>query len=126
MKLAELALYGLIGGSLIAGAFVYGDQTGVARERAWWRAELAAKSGAVKELITRLGMEAEGLDVALIREIGGVNAKLEDAESTITRIRERGAPLPLAPDDPCRPVPAICLQRTGPGGDRARGPASGS
>jgi len=105
-KLVEVALVGVIGAALLVGAYQHGKHT----ERKWWRSELAAKSEAVKATIARLGTEAEDLDVALIREIEGAHAKLEDAESTIRRIKASPPPA-VAADDACRPVLASCLQR---------------
>lgn len=119
-KLIDAALVAAIGGSLIAGAYVMGQRT----ERRWWRAELAAKSQAVQATIARLGTEATDLDATLLRTIEGDRAKLEDAESTIRRMLNT-KPTVVAPDDPCRPVPAQCLRRSGSGGYSAGVTASG-
>lgn len=110
-KLIEPLLWGLAAAALLYGAFEIGQRV----ERKWWRSELAAKSAAVQATMSKLGAEAEGLDVSLLRTIEGDRAKLEDAEATIRTLQARKpqvAPA-MAPDDPCRPVPAQCLRRGG-------------
>jgi hypothetical protein len=104
--MVETGLVAVIGAALLVGAYQHGKMT----ERKWWRSELASKSDAVRATIARLGTEAENLDAALIREIEGAHAKLDDAESTIRRIKASPTPV-VAADDACRPVPASCLLR---------------
>jgi hypothetical protein len=122
-RIAELMVVACIAGALLVAAF----QLGRLSERQWWRSELAMKSASVKATMKRLGLEAEGLDRSLLRDIGGDRARLEDAEAEVRSLAKkldeaRKAALQAPPDpaqarasgdDACKPQPARCLR---PGG----------
>ena len=125
MRLIEAALIAALGGALVVGAY----QAGRTKERDWWRAEIAAKSARVQEAIKKLATDSAEFDATLLQMIGDDDAKLAAAEARIAELSKQGqppvAPAVVDPGDPCRPVPASCLRRSGQGDRPARGSASG-
>lgn len=118
-RLVEIALVGLLGASLVIGAYVAGKRV----ERTWWRTELAARNTAVKAVIEQVGHEAENLDEQLVALIGGEHAKLATEEGEVAK-RNLAPAAQSKPGDPCQPVAAQCLRR-GAGGAAAAGGAAG-
>ena len=103
MKLVEIGLVALAGGAIVAGAYQAGKNT----EREWWRAELAAKSSAVKATLAKLTEDSERLDSELLAALGDTDDKLKSAERALSLVSR---PIPLQPDDVCRAQPVACLQ----------------
>lgn len=112
-RILDIGLVAVIGGALVVGAYAAGRRV----EREWWRGQLAERSAAVREVVGRLGAEAEDLDRALLSAVEGTNAKLGDAESKIAALNTRKEPPPVAPvvdaGGSCAPVPTRCLRRGG-------------
>lgn len=119
-KLLEPLAYAAITVSLVIGSY----QAGKLKERQWWRAEIATKSASVRAAIAKLDADAEDFDATLVRLIGEDDAKLRSAEGLVAA-PPPAPPAVADPGDPCRPVPAHCVRRQGPGGDPARRAAAG-
>lgn len=67
----------------------------------WWRAEIAAKSKAVRGVIAQGSAEAEATDDEILRALGDDYAKLN---AEVARLKTSNKPI-----DGCTPVPARCL-----------------
>ncbi len=122
-KLLEPIAYVGIAVSLVVGAY----HAGKLKEREWWRTEIAAKSSRVQAAMKKMDADADEFDAVLIRMIGDDDAKLADLEAKVAAVPAALPATPGAADtgDVCRPVPAHCLRRQGPGDHPARGAASG-
>jgi hypothetical protein len=102
----------LAGGLVIAclaGAYLTGKRV----ERQWWRSQIAEKSAAANNIMSKLDIEAPDHDERLIKEWSRHEVdSLRAAERAVEDARRRAqSQPPAAPDDPCHPMPAHCLRR---------------
>lgn len=93
----------------LAGAYL----TGKRAERQWWRAQIAAKSAAANNIMSKLDQEAPDHDERLITEWSRYEVEhLRAAERALEDASRQAKSRPAASaDDPCRPMPAHCLRR---------------
>lgn len=125
-ELSSRIIAGCLIGALLAGAYVTGKRV----ERQWWRTEIAAKSAAVKTIMSRLADDAPDFDARLIAEWSRDHAdKLEEAERRLKGAKHDAeswrAEYANARDDrPRCSIPADCLRdgsRSGPSAGGAEG-----
>lgn len=93
----------------LAGAYLTGKRV----ERQWWRSQIAEKSAAANNIMSKLDIEAPDHDERLIKEWSRHEVdSLRAAERAVEDARRRAqSQPPAAPDDPCHPMPAHCLRR---------------
>lgn len=93
----------------LAGAYFTGKRV----ERQWWRAQIAAKSAAANNIMSKLDQDAPDHDERLITEWSRHEVEqLRAAERALEDASRQAKSRPAASsDDPCRPMPAHCLRR---------------
>lgn len=93
----------------LAGVYLTGKRV----ERQWWRSQIAEKSAAANNIMSKLDQEAPNFDERLIREWVSHDVEtLRAAERAVEEAKRKAqSQPPAAPDDPCRPMPAHCMRR---------------
>ena len=108
-SLASKLIAGGLALVVVAGAYMTGKRV----ERQWWRSQIAEKSAAANNIMSKLDQEAPDHDERLIKEWSRHEVDtLRAAERAVEEAKRRAlSQPPAAPDDPCRPMPAHCLRR---------------